>query len=196
MQSRKMVLSLWAVLVVAQPTFGQLQKRVLADSSDGSKIATSVDGIVATVKVKTGDVVKKGQALIVLKSDQIELDVQIGKTTVEVAKAFVDLTSVRLEFATTKLERTKQLFQRGKASKEDFNTAFGQMREAKVELESSKTQLRQRELQLKLLELQLASHTIRAPFEGKVVGFFVREGEGVRALTPVLRLLKIRRGSD
>ena len=114
-------------------------------------LATSVSGVVRTVNVDRGDLIKTGQILAQLEA--------------EVEKANVAHSNAQVEFSTKKYHRMQELLKEHMVSAQ-------QMEEAKTEHDVAVAELR------KTIEL-LNQRTVFSPFNGVVVDRYVSPGEFV-----------------
>lgn len=115
------------------------------------KVASQVPGIIESIPVERGQLVKKGQVLATLKSG--------------VEKANVSLAKAQAEFARRKLERNKELY----ASKQI----------SEQERDEMQTELAKNEAQLQDAMEKLEMRTIRSTIDGVVVKRELSPGEYV-----------------
>ncbi|MEE9447979.1 MAG: efflux RND transporter periplasmic adaptor subunit [Arenicellales bacterium] len=114
-------------------------------------LSSSVAGIVSSIKVDRGSVIKKGQTLVRLQA------------TAELAA--VKLAKAKLEFGQRKVARTEELFKEKFTSEYSVDEAVTEARLAEVELAQANT----------LVGLK----TLRSPINGLVVERLVEVGEFV-----------------
>jgi macrolide-specific efflux system membrane fusion protein len=165
-------------------------------------------GVLATIAVEEGAMVKEGDVLASLDDRAARLAVQ--KADLErqqaAAKASNDL---RVQYADKALEVARAEMKRSKESNAQFAKAISQSQLDVERLTIEKLELERRqaeqdqaldrfELQLKETAIQAAKldlelHAVRAPFAGAVALIRGRQGEWVQPGTPVLRLVAIDR---
>lgn len=153
------------VTVRAEPFVAERQRRIAATLEPWRKAAIPAEesGRVSRVFVEAGDSVTKGQPLIQLDS------------------TFAQLAASQ---AQARLEEARRLFQeteRLRASRAVAETAY-QAQAAAVRLA---------ELALAEARERLERHTVRAPFDGKIVRRLVEEGEAITTFQPVAELAQL-----
>ncbi|QZY54926.1 HlyD family secretion protein [Crassaminicella profunda] len=131
-------------------------------TDEARKINYDGTGVVEKVFVKEGEIVKKGQVLAKLKSDQLENNIQLKKIQIEIEKSKLDQMvkegdqslSIALENAKLQMEEAKRNYESNKAlwearaisntEFEKFKTAFEQAQnnfnEADFKLKNSSNQ--------------------------------------------------------
>ncbi len=119
------------------------------------ELGTSVNGVIKTVLVNTGDKVKQGD--ILLKLDDRQYVAALSRATARVK----DLNEKRKE-AKRELDRAKELYDRTVLSDHDLQTAKNNKVAADSEYETAKSQL-------VTAELNLEYTAIRAPFDAFVI---------------------------
>lgn len=152
-------------------------------------IGTSVSGVIESMMVDRGDIVRKGQILA-------NLDMRVEKTTVELIRekaameATTDLAKARVEFATREQERRKELYEKGIIPDYDMDEAETNLIIALKELQEVEEQKQIAQLELKQAEAVLARRIIRSPINGVVVERFLSPGE-LASDKPILKLAQL-----
>jgi HlyD family secretion protein len=133
------------------------------------KIGATVPGLIISLPVKDGDLVKKGLLLV-------QIDPSEYKSAV--AQATAQLNSAKANFEQAKLlhERQQKLFEKSLTSKEQYDASLTQYNVAKAQYDQNQASLRQNE------DL-LAKTTITAPMDGKITELLKKEGEMVTGAT-------------
>ncbi|OGC83261.1 MAG: hypothetical protein A2W07_05810 [candidate division Zixibacteria bacterium RBG_16_43_9] len=133
------------------------------------KIGAMVPGLIISLPVKDGDLVKKGQLLVQI--DPSEYKSAVAQTTAQ-------LNSAKASFEQAKLlhERQQKLFEKSLTSKEQYDASLTQYDVAKAQYDQSQASLRQ-------AEDLLAKTTINAPMDGKITELLKKEGEMVTGAT-------------
>lgn len=133
------------------------------------KIGATVPGLIISLPVKDGDIIKKGQLLV-------QIDPSEYKSAV--AQATAQLNSAEANFEQAKLlhERQQKLFEKSLTSKEQYDASLTQYDVAKAQYDQSQASLRQ-------AEDLLAKTTITAPMDGKITELLKKEGEMVAGAT-------------
>jgi len=150
---RVFILALKGCFLLPLVAFAQQDERYecLIEPAVELALSSSVAGVIKSIKVDRGDVVKKGQVLV-------RLEATAELATIELAKA-------KLEFGQRKVERTEELFREKFTSEYSVDEAVTESRLAEVELAQAKA----------LLSLK----TLRSPINGIVVERLAQVGEFV-----------------
>jgi membrane fusion protein (multidrug efflux system) len=114
-------------------------------------VSTRVSGVVETIHVERGDVVKKGQALATLDQREFDLDRRAAEETLNVARA--------------DFERYRELREKNLVSQAEFEQKKAHHELARVEADRAR--------------LVIDRSVVRAPFDGVVVDRMVRAGQKV-----------------
>ena len=124
-----------------------------------------VSGILTQILVKSGDVVKSGQELMLIDPRQQQATVDAQRATEQQKKAVYDYNLIEVE-------RQRKLFEAGVTSRDSFDQAQQAFQNSKADydsaIESRKTQ-----------EQLLGYYTVRAPFDGIVGDIPVHLGDYV-----------------
>ncbi|WP_162258325.1 efflux RND transporter periplasmic adaptor subunit [Frateuria sp. Soil773] len=144
-----------------------------------SQVAVSSEVIskVESVLVKPGDVVTKGQVLVLLDDKQIKAQVSQSQFSLDAGRSEAAKARVMLELAKQKLSRMKGLIDRHYISQDDLETQENQVLQAK---QSLRTAIANQELaRASLDESQelLRKTVIRAPIAGTVLSVDTTAGE-------------------
>jgi RND family efflux transporter MFP subunit len=153
------------------------------------EVSTAVEGILESIAVDKGDMVKKGQVLATLES-------QVEKATVEVARARATMRAalesgqVRLRYGRSKYERAGELYKDKFVSSDDMEEAETEKALAELSLAEANENIHLAELELERAQALLSMRTIRSPITGIVVERFLSPGEFAQA-QPILQLAQI-----
>lgn len=133
------------------------------------KIGATVPGLIISLPVKDGDIIKKGQLLVQIDPSEYRS---------AVAQATAQLNSAKANFEQARLlhERQQKLFEKSLTSKEQYDASLTQYNVAKAQYDQSQASLRQ-------AEDLLAKTTITAPMDGKITELLKKEGEMVTGAT-------------
>ncbi len=148
-------------------------------------VATTETGVVASVKVREGDFVKKGQELAKLDND---VHLTVLAIAAEQMKAAGRLQSAQSEFELqqNKLDKLTLLRENGHARQEEVERTRADVAIAKSQVLTIQEELAIRKLEHEKASLQLARRTIRAPLDGVITKSIKFEGEFVAPNDPVL----------
>ena len=144
-----------------------------------SQLAFEVAGNVATVAVKTGDRVKKGQVLAILDPKQYQLNLQSAEAELRRAKA-------ELADKEAKFQAKKTLFEKKVESK----TAFDR---ANADYEGAKENVKQAQSKVGLAKRDLGKTILRAPYDGVIAK---REVEPAQVVTAGKVVFELQGGDD
>jgi RND family efflux transporter MFP subunit len=145
------------------------------------ELSAPVSGIVQSVNVKIGDLVKKGQVLLTL--DRTTFRARVSESRSEITRL-----NAAMEEARRNLDRVQELYQRTVASTADLDQAKLRMIESRSELDEARARLRQN-------QKALDDASIRAPFDAVVVLREAEPGQSVAAgLQPQMLLTLAKSG--
>lgn len=138
-------------------------------SRRSATLQPQVDGRLTEIRVRSGDHVTAGQALMSIDPLHQQASVDSTRATERQKKALYD-------YNTSEIERQRKLFEAGITSREVFEQAQQAFDNAKADYESA-VALR------KTQEEQLAYYSVRAPFDGVVGDIPVHVGDYVSSTT-------------
>lgn len=154
------------------------------------KLSSPVEGLLETVTVDRGDLVKTDQVLAMLESSVEKATVAIAHARVEM-EAPVKNSQIRLELSLRKLSRNDGLFKDKIISVDVMDEAEVSRLLAEVGLLEAKENKRLARLDLERATAALEMRTIRSPITGVVVQRFLSPGEFTANETPILKLAQI-----
>ncbi|NHN39029.1 efflux RND transporter periplasmic adaptor subunit [Pseudomaricurvus alcaniphilus] len=148
------------------------------------------EGIIEEVRVKRGDVVKRGQVLAVLDSSMEALTVELARLQ---AGQDVEIRSgeARLGFQKLERERAETLAKRDILSHKVLDEARVQETIAGLELESASIRRQVANAELALAEARLERRTIRSSIDGIVTEVSKVPGEYIHEQVQLLTLAQI-----
>ena len=163
-----------------------------------SQIGAELAGVVLERKVNEGDVVQQGDLLLVIRSDELEAQVQEARSAlnelrrIRYPQAQLDLTLAETQYqqALRETERRRQL-EVGSISKEEIEKAQQQAKVAKQNMDTLRLKAKslapndveEQSLQARLnaLEAQRTKRMVRAPQTGTILTRQVEIGDLVQA---------------
>jgi RND family efflux transporter MFP subunit len=154
------------------------------------EISTSVEGVVETITVDRGDVVEKGQILVVLESGVEKASVELARLRAR-EDAEILLGQARVEFEERTKGRTDELFSRKSVSQHTKDEADYAASRAKLELRQARQSRKRAEHELVRAIEVLNRRTIRSPIDGIVIERVASPGEGISEEEEILRLAQI-----
>jgi len=143
------------------PSIATFRSTAILEADRAAKVTTKTSGIILDILVEEGDVVTKGQLLLVLESDEQRLSVKSARAN--------------YEKSLNNYQRAKQLIEKGLTNKEQIDNL-------KFETEVLKASLEQAEMNLSFTE-------VRSPFDGVVVDRLVKIGNLIQNATAVFEVI-------
>ncbi len=131
-----------------------------------SEISTEVAGLVEEVNVSQGDQVKKGDPLVRLNTEILEMEIALTKTRIEQIE-------LRINNTQKNYKRLDRLYKSSGVSEKDFDDALYAYQDAGKEKQASKDTLAK-------LMIQQRRSIIKAPFDGVVLNKNVDSGAWVQ----------------
>jgi RND family efflux transporter MFP subunit len=146
------------VRVTRQPIFYEAVGTVTARTS--STLSSKLMGVVRSVHVHEGQVIKEGDLLVTIDQRQV--------------RAHLEQALANAEVATKEYKRYQQLLREQSASQQEFDRAQARHREAQAELAAARVSQKDAE--------------IRAPYDGRVVAKLIEPGDLASPGTPFLTI--------
>ena len=186
----RMLLALCLVLLVSVPKGHSTELDCLIEPFVTVKLSSAVNGVLETVTVDRGDLVKKGQILATLESgaEKAAIEVLRARATLESA---IKTGQARLELSTRSHSRNDGMFQKALISAEKMDEADTIRRLAEMALLEATDNQRLARLELQRATAELARRTISSPITGVVVERFLAPGEFSHDEQPVLTLAQL-----
>jgi RND family efflux transporter MFP subunit len=150
-------------------------------------VQARLDGRLATIAVRVGDVVAQDQVLATIDVRAQHGDLLVARAALKAAVAGEDKAKIEEQQARERLGRAGKLS--NVISAEELATARYNERLAKAQVESARAGVAQAYARVKQLELELSEAEIRAPFAGVVAARNADPGALVHANTPLVRLI-------
>jgi RND family efflux transporter MFP subunit len=139
-------------------------------------ISSGVEGILETVTVDRGDLVKQGQVLARLESSAEQAIVARAQAQATM-EATIKSNQARLELNTSQLSRHKGLHQKALIADDKMEEVEASKRLAELNLREALEKRRLAELELQHASAELARRTIKSPIAGVVVERLRHPGE-------------------
>jgi RND family efflux transporter MFP subunit len=150
------------------------------------QVLSQVSGYVDQVRVKTGDVVARGQVVATFKIRETQQRTDQIDAEIRVLQAQLREKDTRLDEAEKQLEKLRDLRNRDLIATRDLNGAETQADTARAERELAKARLDQQQAALSQLRYMLKAPIVTAPLGGVVTETFVDPGGFVQNSWPVL----------
>ncbi|MCZ6779934.1 MAG: efflux RND transporter periplasmic adaptor subunit [Acidobacteria bacterium] len=147
------------------------------ESRTRSLIASEVPGLVTELKVREGEGVRKGQALLKLRTTSLELRLKAAQAQLKEAES-------RQSLAERSLGRARELFDSQAFSQQQLDESFYEFSAWQGRVETLQAQIAQ-------IEFDVKRSTIRAPFDGVIVARHTDVGEWRGEGDAVLEILSL-----
>ena len=142
-----------------------------------SNISSQVEGLIAELLVEEGVEVRSGQPLFRL--DRVLAEIAVSRAAAELAEA-----EARLKDVERKLGEARSLLEKKHIPETTFETA-------RIDVEAHRATADRLRADLSRQQELLRRHTVRAPFDGVIVGKLAEVGQWVRSDLAVLELAEI-----
>jgi RND family efflux transporter MFP subunit len=152
-------------------------------------LGTPVTGVVADIRVDRGDMVRRGQTLVILEQDIERAQVQAVAAR-HAIESDVRSAEANLALAKERHERLRSLADTGAVAALSIEQARAELDVAAQRLQQARGQRKVVLQELGVAQAQLAQRTLRAPFDGVVVERLAHEGERVED-KPIVRVAQL-----
>jgi HlyD family secretion protein len=141
------------------------------------KISADIPGRVIHLRVREGDVVKRGQLLLELDNTQYAASVSQSQASLESARARLERAQTTWKIQETNYSRRKALFERKLLSTQEMDQAENEYASARTELSTAREEVSRIQAVLRGDRDRLAKMTYHSPIDGKIVALNIEEGE-------------------
>ena len=165
----------------------------LIEPSQVVEVRSPVDGIIATVHVRRGDSVNKGQALVELQSAAERVAVEGARFRAQM-EGQISAARSRLEYATLKVKRLTEMQKENFATAQARDEADAERRLAEAELAVAIESRDLARIEHRRATETLAMRTMVSPFNGVVLDRMLHPGDLAEAGSgrrPVLKIAQI-----
>jgi RND family efflux transporter MFP subunit len=150
-------------------------------------VAAEADGRLASVSVRVGDAVRRGQELATLATDVMHGEMTVVQATVAAARG--DERRAELELDRTRDRRARRELHPELYAEEDLASARNAEQAAAASVDSAKARVAEEVGHLRQLETRLQHAVLRAPIDGRVALRYLDAGALVHSGEPVVRLI-------
>ena len=185
--------SLFFLALLAAPAIALAQDYdCLIEARQTVEIRSPVEGLLETVAVDRGELVKKGQVIVTLESGPERAALAIARSRAAMTGP-VEAAQARVGFAKSKEKRQEELFEQKFVSSSALDEARTERKLAESELRVALENQKLAQLEVTRAEELLAMRVIRSPFQGVVVERILDPGEfaTTNIKDPILRLAEI-----
>ncbi len=154
------------------------------------KLGSPITGIVASVAVDRGDVVRRGQVLAQLEQSVELATLALARARAE-STADIEARRARLEQARTELSRAASLHERAVVSTQRIEELRANQQVAASELSNAELNRRLAALEVGRSEALLEQRTIRSPVDGVVIARSLGPGEYIHFDNHLLTLARM-----
>ena len=183
------MLFLSALVTCLSAAAAQPPLRCVIEPDRAAEIGSAVIGVVETIHVERGDIVREGQLLAQLRSHVERASVSAAMARAQ-ADADIRAALANYEFQRQKLARTEELMQKNFVSMQAVEQVRTETSVAEQKLAQAREQRRVAKQELEFAQAQLNLRAIRAPFDGIVADRYVNVGERVE-VKPMFRVAKV-----
>jgi len=156
-----------------------------------AEIGSQVVGVIESIKVERGDIVKQGQVIALLKADIERASVSAADVRAK-AHANVNAAKANYEFDLLRLKRSKDLLKKSFISIQAHNKVEA---ETKVSYQTYMQTVEQQRIAKKELDItssQLSQRQICSPFDGVITDRYLSIGERIEE-KPIVKVAQINR---
>jgi RND family efflux transporter MFP subunit len=171
------------VLSQTTPVIGQLVARQVGP------VAARVSGPVESVRVQVGDLVKKGDILVVVSTDRLQSEADRNLSIVEQKQAMVVIAKAELEKLIQEQRRIDSLRKSSAYSQKRRDDVVQDVAMKQGGLASRNADLAQAVEQLNRANIDLRDASVRAPYDGVVTTKSTEVGAYVGVGSPVVTLV-------
>jgi RND family efflux transporter MFP subunit len=171
---------------------GAVEHDCLIEARQSIEVRSSVEGVIDTIRVQRGDLIKQGMLLATLSSgpERAALDLARSRASME---GELKSAEARVELTRKKWERAEELQKKNFVSVNALDEAAAEYRLAQEQVRAAKENRRLAELDVKRAEEVLAQRSIKSPVNGVVVDILLRPGELMSSnqKNPIMKLVEI-----
>jgi RND family efflux transporter MFP subunit len=150
-------------------------------------VAAESDGRIASVAVRVGDSVSRGQVLANLATDDLVQERAMEQAALQGAQSESSRAALELDRAVDKAKRRDlhpELY-----PEEEIVSSHTSVKQAAAALDTARSHVTQETAHLRQLDARLTHSVLRAPIDGKVAQRFLDPGAQIHPGTAVLRLI-------
>jgi RND family efflux transporter MFP subunit len=151
-----------------------------------------INGRLASVSVKLGDPVRRGQMIAKVEDREIQEQVRQAEASYEVSRATIRQREADLKLAQTNLERNRSLLERELLPRQTYDDTEARYQAAVAQLDLARAQFQQAKARVDELRINLGNTVIASPVDGFIGKRFLDPGATVSPNLPVASVVDIR----
>ena len=170
--------------------FAQDHEGVTTPSADVSASFT-IPALVAELRVKEGQFVKKGDILAI--QDKGAEEQQLVRLKKEAsATAMMDKAKVEIDYYKKDVESLREALAKGASSKKELNDSVLKLRTAELSLKEAQFNKEIAVLKVKELESKITQYVLRSPVDGVVEKLSIEPGEAPKTGEEHIRIVSVK----
>ena len=154
-----------------------------------AEVGSQIVGVIESMRVERGQMVKKGQVLAVMRADVEKAAVNVAQSRAE-AVADIQAANANAVFGRQRVTRAKDLLAQNFISVQAYDQIVTEADVAGQKLAQAREQQRLARRELEQAQSQLGMRTVRSPFSGVVVERYLAAGERVED-KPIVRIATV-----
>jgi RND family efflux transporter MFP subunit len=164
----------------------------LIEARQSIELRSSVEGVIDSIRVQRGQLVKKGELVATLDSGTERAALAVARSRASM-EGDIKQAEARVELTRKKWERAAELQKKNFVSANARDEAEGDYRLAKEQLRSALENQRLAQLDVKRAEQVVDQRLIRSPVNGVVVEVLLRPGELMSSnqKNPIMKLVEV-----
>jgi HlyD family secretion protein len=183
------------VVTVVRPERAELADTLSANGSvaawQEATVGAEVNGLrIAEVRAEVGDIVKRGQVLVVFAADTVRADVAAAQAALAEARAAVGEAQASAAEAQSNAERARQVESSGALSAQQIAQYQTAAQTAQARLASAQARVQSAQAQLQSQDLRLRMTQVHAPDDGVISARAATVGAVVPAGQELFRLVR------
>lgn len=140
-------------------------------------VSSKVAGRIATLNIREGDLVSKGDIIAVLENDELRTQLEEAQANLKKASLNLQYKQELHEKDVIDLRRQSELFKESLISPSQLDKEEKSLVIARLELDQAKSELEVSKKKLQLAKIRFEESTIRAPITGTVIDKIADVGE-------------------
>lgn len=173
-----------------QTATGDITVTGILDADTRSTVSSQIPGKIATLLVKEGSYVKKGDLLMTLDDSDLQSALQKAQLGVQQSQAAVDQAKINYDNAQKTVDRLQQLLTAGAIAQKDLDQATVARDLAKTQYDSAlNVGMAVANQGVTSAEQALAKASIVSPIEGTITGISVNSGDNISPYVPLATIV-------